>query len=126
MRRRLAVLAVICCSAAACVGAVASTAGAAGPGSGATVVRDSGSCLTSDGTSQWFFSCNFVIVFQPSGGITEYESGPVITAGSSPLPSRAVPVETGVPCLILGGVVLADVVAGEVTPSGQVTQVCKG
>ena len=134
MRRRLMLVATICCSAAACMGAVAATAGATGPGGGAGIAREGGSiCLTSDGTSSWWFSCQFKIVFQPNGGITEYEEGSVMPLGpsgflpsaSSPLPSRATALETGVPCLTFDGVVYTVVVAGEVTPSGQVTEICK-
>ena len=129
MRKRLALFASIWCCAAAGVGAVASTAGATGPGSGAEVVRDDGTCLTSDGTSSWFFSCRLQIVFGPSGAVTEYLTGSVLTADSSPLPSRAVTdittADTGVPCLVLDNQVIATVVAGEVTPSGRVTLTCK-
>jgi hypothetical protein len=93
------------------------------------VIRDGGTCLTSDGTSSWFFSCRLQIVFGPSGAITEYLTGPVITEDSSPLPSRAVTdittADTGVPCLVLDNQVIASVVAGEVSPSGRVTLTCK-
>jgi hypothetical protein len=130
MRRRLVLFAAICCSAVAGMGAVASTAGAAGPGSGAGVIRDGGgTCFTTDNTSAWFFSCRFQIVFEPNGAITQYVTGSVLTAGSSPLPSRAVTdittADTGVGCLVLNNVVITSVVAGEVTPGGRVMLTCK-
>jgi hypothetical protein len=129
MRKRLVLFAAICCSAVAGLGAVASTAGATGPGSGAGVVRDGGTCFTTDNTSSWLFSCAFEIVFEPNGAITQYITGSVITADSSPLPSRAVTdittADTGVPCLVLDGEVITTVVAGVVTPSGRVMLTCK-
>jgi hypothetical protein len=129
MRKRLMLFAAIVCSAAACVGAVASTAGAI-PGNGATVIRDhDGICSTTDNTSSWVFSCKLQIVIQPGGGITQYLRGSVITADSSPLPSSAVTdittADTGVPCLVLDGQVITTVVAGVVTPSGQVQLTCR-
>ena len=123
MRKRLTLFAAICCSAAACVGAAASTAGATGPGNGATVIRASGPCLTGDNTSSWFFACKVQIVIQPGGAINQYITGSVISAGSSPLPSSAVTDITG-PCLVLDGVVVTSIVAGVVTPSGQVKLTC--
>src|SRR5947208_3504882 len=90
MRKRSMLFAAICCSAVAGVGAVASTAGATGPGGGAEVIRDGGTCFTSDGTSSWLFSCRVQIVFAPNGSITQYVTGSVISGASSPLPSRAV------------------------------------
>jgi hypothetical protein len=71
------------------------------------------------------FSCDFQIVFGPSGSITEYITGSVIPEESSPLPSRAITDVTGGPCLVLGGEVLTTVVAGVVTPSGHVQLICK-
>src|SRR4051812_32153055 len=108
MCKRLVLLAAICCSAVAGVGAVASTAGATGPGSGAAVIRDDGgTCLTSDNTSSWFFSCRIQIVIEPGGAITQYVRGSV--TDGSPLPSRAVrditTADNGLPCLVLNGVV---------------------
>jgi hypothetical protein len=125
MRKRLILFAAICCSALACAGAAASTAGATGPGNGATVIRDSGPCLTGDSTNSWFFDCRFQIVIQPGGTLTEYLTGPVIIEGSSPLPSHAVTDISG-PCLVLNGVVFTSIVSGVVTPSGQVKLTCKG
>ena len=94
-------------------------------GNGAEVVREGGqTCLASNNTDSWFFSCNFQIVFQPNGAITQYLTGSVIPEGSSPLPSKATNVSGG-PCLTIGGEVLTTVVAGVVTPSGQVSLICK-
>jgi hypothetical protein len=89
------------------------------------VVRDDGTCQAADNTGHWLFSCNFQIVFGPSGLITQYITGPVIPEESSPLPSKAVRDITGGPCLVLGGQVLTTVVAGVVTPSGRVQLTCK-
>jgi hypothetical protein len=129
MRARRVLLAATCCSAVAGAGGVAATAVATGPGGGAAVIRDGGTCFTSDGTSSWFFSCSLQIVFGPSGAITEYLTGSVLTADSSPLPSRAVTrittADNGLPCLVLNNVVITSVVAGEVTPSGRVMLTCK-
>jgi len=94
-------------------------------GNGAEVVREGGgTCRTSDNTDAWFFSCNFQIVFQPNGAITQYLTGSVIPEGSSALPSKATDVSGG-SCLVIEGEVLATVVAGTVTPSGQVKLTCK-
>jgi hypothetical protein len=95
-------------------------------GNGAEVIREGGDCLASDNSgSSWLFSCDFQIVFGPSGSITEYITGSVIPEESSPLPSRAITDVTGGPCLVLGGEVLTTVVAGVVTPSGHVQLICK-
>lgn len=130
MRTQRMLFAAICCSAAVGVTAVASTAGASGPGGGAAVIRDGGTCFTSDGTSSWLFSCQIQIVFGPGGAITQYVKGSVNRADSSPLPSRAITAITtadnGLPCLVLNNVVITNVVAGVVTPSGQVMLTCKG
>jgi hypothetical protein len=128
MCKRLVLFAAICCSAVAGVGAVASTAVATGPGGGAAVIRDDGgTCLTSDTTSSWLFSCRIQIVIEPGGAITQYVTGSVIAG--SPLPSRAVrditTAENGLPCLVLNNVVITSVVAGVVTPSGQVMLTCR-
>jgi hypothetical protein len=129
MRKRLLLFAAICCSAAACVGAVASTAGATGPGNGAAVIRDDGgTCFTTDNTSSWVFSCKIQIVIRPGGAINQYITGSVITEDSDPLPSRAVTdittADNGLPCLVLNNVAVTSVVAGVVTPSGQVKLTC--
>jgi hypothetical protein len=90
------------------------------------VVRGDGQCLASDSTGSWLFSCNLQIVFGPSGSITQYITGSVIPGvDSSPLPSKAVTDVTGGPCLVLDGQVVTTVVAGVVTPSGQVHLTCK-
>lgn len=94
-------------------------------GDGAGVVRDDGTCLASDNTGSWFFQCNFQIVFQPNGKVTQYLGGPVISEGSSPLPSRALTDLAGGPCLKFGDEVITTVVAGVVTPGGQVKLTCK-
>jgi hypothetical protein len=129
MRKRLVLLAAMCCAAVAGVGAVASTAAATGPGSGAAVIRDDGTCFTSDNTSSWLFSCRIQIVIGPGGAITEYVTGSVITADSGPLPSRAATdittADNGLPCLVLNNVVITTVVAGVVTPGGQVMLTCR-
>lgn len=103
-------------------------------GNGAGVVRDGGgTCRTEDNTGDvWFFSCNVQIVFQPNGAITQYLTGSVIPEDtstvppgvSSPLPSTAADVSGG-PCFVINGDVLTTVVAGVVTPSGQVQLTCK-
>ena len=121
MRRRLILLAVGL-SAALAVGV--STQARAG-GNGAAVIRDDGQCFTSDNTGSWIFSCKIQIVIQPSGTITQHITGSVIPQDSSPLPSKALTDFTGGPCLILNNVVLTSVVAGVVTPSGQVKLTCK-
>jgi hypothetical protein len=76
------------------------------------------------------FACSFQTVALPDGTLNEYIKGPVIPALSSPLPSSAVTdittADTGVPCLVIQGVVYTSVVAGVVTPSGQVKLTCKG
>jgi|SRR5579862_7806721 len=130
MHKRLMQVTAICCSAAVLIGVVASTASATGPGTGATVVRDNGgTCFTTDNTSSWVFSCKFQVVIQPDGAINQYITGSVITAVSDPLPSRAVTdittADNGLPCLVLNNVVITSVVAGIVTPSGQVHLTCK-
>jgi hypothetical protein len=127
MRTRLGLFAAICCAA---VAAVASTAGATGPGSGAAVIRDDGgTCLTSDGTSSWLFSCRIHIVIEPSGAITQYVTGSVDTADSDPLPASAArditTADTGIPCLVLNNVVITSVVSGVVTPNGRVMLTCR-
>jgi len=123
MRRRLTLLAVGL-SVAGLLAAAVSTQAKAG-GNGAGVVREGGqTCLASNNTDSWFFSCNFQIVFQPNGAITQYLTGSVIPEGSSPLPSKATDVSGGT-CLTIGGEVLTTVVAGVVTPSGQVSLICK-
>jgi hypothetical protein len=126
MYRRALAAAVV---AAVCVGAVASTAGAI-PGNGATVIRgDVGTCFTADNTGSWVFTCKAQVVIQPGGTITQYLAGSVITDQSSPLPSRAVTdittADNGLPCLVLDGQVITTVVAGVVTPSGQVRLTCR-
>jgi hypothetical protein len=105
--------------------AVGLSAQARASGNGAEVVRDGGDCLAADNTGSWLFSCNFQIVFGPSGSITQYITGSVIPEESSPLPSKAITDVTGGPCLVLGGQVLTTVVAGVVTPSGHVQLICK-
>jgi hypothetical protein len=107
--------------------ALMATAGTPASASGATVVRDSGGqCLTTDSAGDsWFFSCSLTLVFAPSGIVTQRLTGSVIPGVSSPLPSRAVTTVTGGPCLILDGQVVTTVVAGVVTPSGQVQLTCK-
>ena len=105
--------------------AVGLSAQARASGNGAEVVRDGGECLAADNTGSWLFSCNFQIVFGPSGSITQYITGSVIPEESSPLPSKAITDVTGGPCLVLGGQVLTTVVAGVVTPSGHVQLICK-
>ena len=122
MRRRLSLLAVGVSVAAL---AVAISTQARAGGNGAAVVRADGDCLVSDQTGSWVFSCNIQFVIQPDGGINQYITGSVIPGESSPLPSRAVSDITGGPCLILDGEVLTSVVAGVVTPSGQVKLTCK-
>ena len=106
----------------------ATTTPASAGGDGAAVIRpDAGQCLTTASTgASWLFSCQVQIVFGPSGTITLRVAGAVIDGPSSPLPSRAVTDVTGGPCLVLDGHVLATVVAGTVTPSGQVQLTCKG
>ena len=94
-------------------------------GNGAGVERADGLCQTSNNTGSWLFSCNIQIVFQPNGMITQHITGSVIPEGSSPLPSEAVTDVTGGPCLKFGNEVLTIVVAGVVTPSGQVKLTCK-
>ena len=123
MRRRLILLAVGVLV--ACVLSVAVNTQARAGGNGAAVVRDDGQCLASDSTGSWVFSCNLQIVFGPSGSITQYVKGSVIPGDSSPLPPKAVTDITGGPCLVLAGQVLTTVVAGVVTPSGQVQLTCK-
>jgi hypothetical protein len=123
MRRRL-VLLVVGLSVAGAL-AVGITTQARAGGNGAAVIRDDGQCLTADNTGSWLFSCNLQIVFGPSGSITQYLTGSVIPEESSPLPSKAVTDFTGAPCLVLFGQVLTTVVAGVVTPSGQVQLTCK-
>jgi hypothetical protein len=110
-----------------CALAVSISTQARAGGNGAAVVRDDGLCLTSDNTgSSWLFSCKFQIVTQPNGAITQYITGSVPPGeNSSPLPSRAVTDVAGGPCLAYGGVTYTYVVAGVVTPSGQVTLTCK-
>jgi hypothetical protein len=110
------------------VGALAGglSAQASPGGNGAEVIREGGDCLASANSGgSWLFSCDFQIVFGPSGSITQYITGSVIPEESSPLPSRAITDVTGGPCLVLGGEVLTTVVAGVVTPSGHVQLICK-
>ena len=123
MLRRLSLLAA-CLSVVGAL-AVGLSAQARASGNGAGVVRDGGDCLAADNTGSWLFSCNFQIVFGPSGSITQYITGSVIPEESSPLPSKAITDVTGGPCLVLGGQVLTTVVAGVVTPSGHVQLICK-
>ena len=124
MRRRLILSAVGMLV--ACVLSVAVSTQARAGGNGAAVVRDDGECLASASTGSWVFSCNFQIVFGPTGSITQYIRGSVISGvDSSPLPTKAVTDVTGGPCLVLDGQVLTTVVAGVVTPSGQVQLTCK-
>ena len=114
-------------STAALLSATASTPASASENGAAVIRPDAGVCLTTASTgASWFFSCQIQIVFGPSGTITQSLAGSVIDGLSSPLPLRAVTVVTGGPCLILGGQVLTTVVAGTVTPSGQVALTCKG
>jgi hypothetical protein len=106
--------------------ALMATAGTPASASAATVVRDGGQCLTTDSAGDsWFFSCNFTLVFAPSGIVTQRITGSVIPGVSSPLPSQAVTTVTGGPCLILDNQVVTTVVAGVVSPSGQVQLTCK-
>ena len=94
-------------------------------GNGAGVVRDDGGvCTTSSSTGAWMFACTLRITFGPKG-ITQSITGSVIPEGSSPLPARAVTDVTGGRCLGFGETVLTTVVAGVVTPSGQVQLTCK-
>jgi len=130
MLRRLILLAVGLL--AAFVLSVAFSAQASAGGNGAGVVRDGGGvCLTADNNGDsWWFSCNLQLVFAPNGVITQHLTGSVIPTGpdltdSSPLPSQSVTDVTGGPCLVLGGQTLTTVVAGIVTPSGQVQLTCK-
>jgi hypothetical protein len=124
MQRRLILLALGVLV--ACVLAVAVSTQAKAGGNGAAVVRADGQCLVSDNASSWVFSCNIQFVIQPDGAINQYLTGSVIRGeDSSPLPSQAVTDITGGPCLTLNNVVLTSVVAGVVTPSGQVKLTCK-
>ncbi len=126
MKRRLILLAVGV-SVACAVAFGVSTQARAG-GNGAAVIRDGGGeCLTTaNNGDSWLFSCNFQIVLTPSGSVTQHLTGRVIPGeGSSPLPSKAVTDVTGGPCLVLDGQVITTVVAGVVTPSGQVQLTCK-
>ena len=125
MKRRLILLAVGV-SVACAVAFGVSTQARAG-GNGAAVIRDDGGqCLTTASNGDaWLFSCNFQIVFTPNGLVTQHLNGRVIGEGSSPLPSKAVTDVTGGPCLVLDGQVITTVVAGVVTPSGQVQLTCK-
>ena len=122
-RRRFVLLAVGV-SVAGMLAVVVSAQARAG-GNGSAVVRDDGTCFTSDNTGSWLFSCNIQIVFQPNGSITQHITGSVIAEKSSPFPSRAVTDVTGGPCLVLGNEVLTTVVAGVISPSGQVKLTCK-
>jgi len=121
--KRLILLAVSL-SAAALLAVGVSTQARAG-GNGAGVERADGQCLTSNSTSSWLFLCDIQIVFQPNGMVTQHITGSVIPEGSSPLPSKAVTDVTGGPCLKFGDEVVTTVVAGVVTPSGQVKLTCK-
>jgi hypothetical protein len=105
-------------------------------GNGATVIGAKGiGCQTSDSTGDvWTFSCNQQLVIQPDGRIVQYVNGSVITADSSPLPSRPVTdittADNGLPCFSFDfgpplGLVTTYVVAGEITPSGQVHLTCR-
>jgi hypothetical protein len=123
MRRRLTLLTVGL--SVASVLAVGVSAPARAGSNGAVVIRDDGQCLAADNTRAWFFSCNIQLVIQPNGTITQHITGSVIPESSSPLPSRAVTDFTGEPCLVLNNVVITSVVAGVVTPSGQVKLTCK-
>ncbi len=125
MRRRLILLAVGV--PVACALAVGVTTQARAGGNGAAVIRDGGQCLTTaNNGDSWLFSCNFQIVVTPSGSVTQSLKGSVIPGvDSSPLPSKAVTDVTGGPCLVLDGQVITTVVAGVVTPSGQVQLTCK-
>ena len=130
MRHRLVLLAVGL--SVVCVVMGVGTQARAG-GNGAGVIRDGGgACLASDSHGDsWWFSCNIQIVFAPNGAINQHLTGSVIPTGpvdptdSSPLPSKAVTDVAGGPCLVLGGQVVTTVVAGVVTPSGQVKLTCK-
>jgi len=129
MRRRLVLLAIGL--SVACVLLGVSTQAKAG-GNGAGVIRDGGgTCLAGDSHGDsWWFSCNLHLVFAPNGVVTQHLTGSVIPTGpdstaSSPLPSQAVTDVAGGPCLVLGGQVVTTVVAGVVTPSGQVQLTCK-
>jgi hypothetical protein len=97
-------------------------------GNGATVIRANSMCYEFDNTGAWVFSCRQQVVIQPDGTITQYVTGSVITSDSSPLPSHAVTdittADNGALCLNYDGFV-TSVVAGEVTPSGQVHLTCK-
>jgi len=123
MRRRLIRLAVGLSVASVLAVGISAQAGAGG--NGATVVRADGQCLASANTGSWMFSCNIQFVIQPDGTINQHITGSVIPENSSPLPSQAVSVITGGPCLTLDNVVLTTVTAGVVTPSGQVKLTCK-
>jgi hypothetical protein len=96
-----------------------------GDWAGATVMRDDGgTCVTTDNTSSWILSCKTQGAIRPDGAINQYITGSVITADSSPLPSRAVTdittADTGVPSLVLDNVVITSIVAGIVTSGGRV------
>ena len=125
MKRRLILLAVGV--SVACALAVGVSTQARAGGNGAAVIRDGGQCRTSDNNGNaWLFSCNFQIVFAPNGSVTQHLNGSVIPGvDSSPLPSKAVTDVTGGPCLVFDGQVITTVVAGVVTPSGQVQLTCK-
>jgi hypothetical protein len=114
-------------STAALLAATPSTPASASGHAAAVIRPEAGQCLTtaSSGAS-WLFSCQIQIVFGPSGTITQRITGSVIDGLSSPLPLRAVTDVTGGPFLVLGGEVITTVVAGTVTPSGQVQLTCKG
>ena len=130
MRRRLILLAVGLSVAGVLLG-VSTQAKAEGNGAG--LVQEHGTtCLAVDNHGgSWWFSCNIQIVFAPNGAINQHLTGSVIPIGpqppydSSPLPSRAVMDFAGQPCLQFGNVVVTTVVAGVVTPSGQVKLTCK-
>ena len=130
MRRRLILLAVGLSVAGVLLG-VSTQAKAGGNGAGLVQERDT-TCLAVDNHgSSWWFSCNIQIVFTPKGAINQHLTGSVLSTGpqppfdSSPLPSRAVTDFAGQPCLEFGDVVATTVVAGVVTPSGQVKLTCK-
>jgi hypothetical protein len=124
MRGRLILLAVAVSMACTLAAGVSKQAQAGG--NAAAVIRADGQCLVSDNTGSWMFTCNIQFVIQPDGAITQYVTGSVIPGvSSSPLPSQAVTDIAGVPCLTLNNVVLTSVVAGVVTPSGQVKLTCR-
>ena len=113
----------------------AASASNAGAG-GATVVRNPygspADCVVPDTTGDfWVFSCRIQQVIQPNGTVTEYVKGsldPDFANVSSAAPSSArtdiTTAQTGFSCDFVNGRFTA-VVAGAVTPSGNVNMTCR-